>query len=191
MVIFLVTYLGVSIHETIGNERVSGSLSFPKTKEKGMPLINCPECDKQMSDQAGACPNCGYKIPKKQAPEEVLFSANPSMFKGDPVKFILSVILFPLGGFVVLMIWWVQCKGQTISVSTQRTIVRDGLLSKGTSEVLHEHVRNVQIRQGAIQRIFGTGTIAISSSGQSDMEIVFVGLVDPESVKAIIDKHRR
>lgn len=27
-----------------------------------MALINCPECGKQVSDQAGACPNCGCPI---------------------------------------------------------------------------------------------------------------------------------
>ena len=27
-----------------------------------MALINCPECGNQVSDQAGACPNCGYPI---------------------------------------------------------------------------------------------------------------------------------
>lgn len=27
-----------------------------------MALINCPECGKQVSDKANACPNCGYPI---------------------------------------------------------------------------------------------------------------------------------
>ena len=27
-----------------------------------MALINCPECEKQISDKASACPNCGYPI---------------------------------------------------------------------------------------------------------------------------------
>lgn len=30
-----------------------------------MALIKCPECGKEMSDQAKACPNCGYKEKKK------------------------------------------------------------------------------------------------------------------------------
>ena len=29
-----------------------------------MALIVCPECGKQVSDQAETCPNCGYPIPK-------------------------------------------------------------------------------------------------------------------------------
>jgi hypothetical protein len=27
-----------------------------------MPVISCPECDKDVSDSAAACPNCGYPI---------------------------------------------------------------------------------------------------------------------------------
>ena len=27
-----------------------------------MPLINCPECGKQVSDKAPACPNCGFPL---------------------------------------------------------------------------------------------------------------------------------
>ncbi len=30
-----------------------------------MALITCPECGKEVSDQAEACPNCGYPIAKK------------------------------------------------------------------------------------------------------------------------------
>ena len=27
-----------------------------------MPLVNCPECGKQISDSAAACPHCGYPL---------------------------------------------------------------------------------------------------------------------------------
>ncbi len=30
-----------------------------------MSLINCKECGKEISDQAKACPNCGYPLKKK------------------------------------------------------------------------------------------------------------------------------
>lgn len=29
-----------------------------------MALINCPECNKEISDKAETCINCGYKLPK-------------------------------------------------------------------------------------------------------------------------------
>ena len=31
-----------------------------------MALINCPECNKEISDKAEICPHCGYKLPKQE-----------------------------------------------------------------------------------------------------------------------------
>ena len=31
-----------------------------------MALINCPECNKEISDKAECCVNCGYKLPKQE-----------------------------------------------------------------------------------------------------------------------------
>ena len=31
-----------------------------------MALINCPECDNEISDKAEFCPKCGYKLPKQK-----------------------------------------------------------------------------------------------------------------------------
>lgn len=34
-----------------------------------MSLINCPECGKQISDAASACPHCGYPLSPAPAPQ--------------------------------------------------------------------------------------------------------------------------
>ena len=31
-----------------------------------MSLINCPECNKEISGKAKCCPNCGYELPKQE-----------------------------------------------------------------------------------------------------------------------------
>lgn len=31
-----------------------------------MALINCPECNKQISDTIKSCPNCGYELKKRK-----------------------------------------------------------------------------------------------------------------------------
>ncbi|UTG66809.1 zinc ribbon domain-containing protein (plasmid) [Elizabethkingia anophelis] len=36
-------------------------------------LINCPECNKEISDQANACPNCGYALKKTPKPSQGCF----------------------------------------------------------------------------------------------------------------------
>lgn len=157
-----------------------------------MALINCPECKKQISDQAESCPNCGWLLQKKKIPEEILLTANPSMFRSNPIGFIFSIILIAAFGLglVILFIWWLKCKSRTITITNKRTTVREGLISKKTSEILHSHIRNIQVIQGVFDRIFSVGTIGISSSAQSDMELLFSGLAHPEKIKSLIDEHR-
>ncbi len=43
-----------------------------------MALIKCPECGKEISDQAISCPNCGSPM-KKEKPEVVAFQQNSNM----------------------------------------------------------------------------------------------------------------
>jgi uncharacterized membrane protein YdbT with pleckstrin-like domain len=62
----------------------------------------------------------------------------------------------------------------------QADAVREGLISKRTNEIRHSDVRNIQVTQGFFDRIFGVGTIAISSAAQSEVEISFSGLAHPE-----------
>ena len=37
-----------------------------------MALINCPECGKETSDQAGKCPNCGFPVTPRESGENRL-----------------------------------------------------------------------------------------------------------------------
>jgi len=131
-------------------------------------------------------------VPRKQIPEETLLKVNPAMFRSNPVGFILSIILIAAfgAGLIILFIWWLKCKTRTLTVTNKRTSIREGLISKHTSEILHSHIRNIQIAQGFFDRIFDVGTLAISSAAQSDMELTFSGLAHPEKVKSLIDGHR-
>lgn len=39
---------------------------YKKDGDNIMALINCPECNKEVSDKAEICPHCGYKLPKQE-----------------------------------------------------------------------------------------------------------------------------
>ncbi|MEW4530542.1 PH domain-containing protein [Maioricimonas sp. JC845] len=123
--------------------------------------------------------------------EEILYEANPSMFRNRPISFILCALLCLVGvGVVILLVWYIQTLGTELQVTNKRTILRKGLLSKYTSEVWHDNVRNVQIRQSFFQRIMDVGWIGISSAGQSGLEIAVAGIPNPEEAKEIIDRFR-
>lgn len=124
--------------------------------------------------------------------EPILYHAHPAMFRNNPVLFVLYILLIPvLGlGLILLIVWWIQTLGTTLTVTNDQTTLRKGILSKYTNDVFHENVRNIQVRQSFFQRMFNVGWIGISSAGQSGVEIEVRGIPDPERVKQIIDDHR-
>ncbi|MEO2031821.1 MAG: PH domain-containing protein [Planctomycetaceae bacterium] len=124
--------------------------------------------------------------------ERVLYESHPAMFGNHPVGFVLSVILSLVGvGLVILLIWYIRCVGTTLTVTNEQTTLRRGILSKFTNDVFHENVRNIIVRQTFLQRIFGVGSVGISSAGQSGIEIEVNGIPDPDRVKQIIDDCRK
>ena len=129
----------------------------------------------------------------KPANEEVtLYDENPSMFRNRPVEFIVTLVLcLVVVGLIIFLIWWMRSKGTQLTVTTERTSLRRGILSKSITEVWHQDVRNVQLDQTFFQRLLGVGSLGISSSGQAGLEISVSGIPDPERVKDLIDQHRR
>ena len=129
----------------------------------------------------------------KPANEEVtLYDENPSMFRNRPVEFIITALLCIIGvGLVFFLIWWLRCKGTQLTITSDRTRLRKGILSKSITEVWHQDVRNVQLNQTFFQRMLGVGSLGISSAGQAGLEISVSGIPDPEQVKELIDQHRR
>jgi uncharacterized membrane protein YdbT with pleckstrin-like domain len=163
-----------------------------------MALIDCPECLKPVSDHAAACPHCGFpvvaELRKTRAvslEEEGLFSESPKMFANNPLGFVICCVLcLALVGFVFLFFWWLECRATVLTVTGQRSILRRGILSKRTNEVRHEDVRNIQVGQSFLQRMFDVGSLAISSAGQGEIEIEISGIADPQKVADLIRAHQ-
>jgi uncharacterized membrane protein YdbT with pleckstrin-like domain len=122
---------------------------------------------------------------------KVLYSANPSMFRTNPVAFVVLVLLVPvLIGAIGLLWWWLDCKRTLLTIDEEKSTLRTGLLSRHTNVVFHRDVRNLRVSQTFFQRVFGVGTLSISSAGQSDVEIEVAGLPDPDEARRVIDAAR-
>ena len=129
---------------------------------------------------------------RPEIPEKVLYESHPSMFRNQPVWFVLTVVLCLVGvGLAIFAVWFIKCKGTTLTVTEDRTRLRTGLLSKSITEVWHQDIRNVQLNQTFFQRIFDVGSIGISSAGQGGLEIFVTGIPRPDHVKDLIDGHRK
>lgn len=185
-----------------------------------MALIKCSECGREISDKAAACPGCGAPVvvspvaaqAVERGPEETLLVVHRAIFRENPLLLLLligipvavavlalaqrseqAVLVAAMGVALaagVFFVMWLVSRAESLTVTNRRLIYRKGLLSKSTSEVLHHHVRNIQITQSFFERLMGVGKLGVSSAGQADFEIVFKGIRDPQRVKETIDSHR-
>ena len=113
----------------------------------------------------------------------------PFLEKAKGIVVFASLIPIPIALIWMLYVW-VLSRGTCLTVTNKRTILRRGLLSRNTNEVLHSHVRNVQIDQSFFERLLKVGTVNISSAGQSEVEIKVRGMSNPYQVSETIDKFR-
>jgi len=122
--------------------------------------------------------------------ERTLYKSHPSMFRSKPFLFTicLALILFYGLGLAILFFWWFYNLGTTLILTDKRTILRTGIFSKYTTEVWHKDVRNVQVGQSFMDRIFGVGYVGISSAGQSGIEVQAWGIPNPATIKRLIDE---
>lgn len=87
--------------------------------------------------------------------------------------------------------WWMASTlWMRLEISDKRTIRHEGIVRRHSTEVLHDHVRSVDINQTFLQRIFNVGYIGIDSAGQDGIEIEVRDIPAPYDVKAVIDRYR-
>lgn len=87
---------------------------------------------------------------------------------------------------LTLLSWWVKVRYTQLTISNKRTVYREGIIARETTEVRHSDVRNLQLDQNVFERIMSVGDIAVSSSGQDEIEIQAHDIPHPQHVVATI-----
>jgi hypothetical protein len=191
--------------------------SFEVPSEAAGTTVYCPKCGTP-NGVPGAPPSPGGSGPVRSAdePERILLRVRPALFRARPFRYLLVAVLTLAGligaayfayqgryeraGFCALVMlgagsywlfWKVQKLMTAMEVTTRRTIVYRGLFSKSTSEVRHDDIKNFQVYQSFLDRIFRVGRIGISSAGQEGIEIEIADVPSPYRVRETIDKYRR
>ncbi|WP_372715746.1 PH domain-containing protein [Novipirellula sp.] len=90
----------------------------------------------------------------------------------------------------VISYWMLLSQFTSLTVTDDRTIYRQGIVSRETSEVQHDDVRNIQLDQSFMQRLLKVGGVGISSSGQDDLEVVAHRLPHPDRIIELIRENQ-
>jgi len=88
---------------------------------------------------------------------------------------------------VVLVVGFVRRMGTRYTISTQRLIIRRGLLSRRVQQTRIERVQNVNTRQSLVERILRVGTVDFDTAGTEDADFAFRGVGDPQEVVRAVD----
>jgi membrane protein YdbS with pleckstrin-like domain len=81
--------------------------------------------------------------------------------------------------------WWFT----TYVLTTERIIVRRGMIARSGSEIPLENVVNVLFSQGVVQRLLGYGTLVIESAG-SQGQSRLTDIPDPQGMQSEIYRAR-
>jgi hypothetical protein len=159
-----------------------------------MPLIDCPECGKQVSTAAHACPVCGYPVAEKLAadPEAALAAAAPPP---DPNRVLVEIRpswwgyfwhLFFFWLIVPPIVAWARRAATVLRVMPDRITLERGWFSKCYRDYNPRDIRSIDIDQSAMQRLVGIGDITISTAATVEAAEQIRGIPDPQGVRDLI-----
>ena len=105
-------------------------------------------------------------------------------------------LLVPLG--IILILWLLLVAnylrmrlGYHYELTSQRFIHKTGLLTRRTDRIEVIDIDDVSYEQGPVQRLFGVGSINITSSDRSDPHLRLLGIDKVSEVAGLIDDVRR
>ena len=155
-----------------------------------MPLIACPDCGREVSDAAKACPACGFPIAEKRAvdapapADELLAEVRPSWWRYF-WWLLFAWLLIPL------IVAWVKRSSVVLRVYRGRVTLERGILSKCERELFMRDIRSIDIDQSLLGRMAGIGDITISTAASADAVEFVEGVPDPQRIRDLIVTQRQ
>lgn len=167
-----------------------------------MALIACPECGREISLEAQACPACGYPLAERN---RAGVAATPEVPVAVPDPPDLQVVLLEVRpswwnfGWHLLFFWLLvpllvalyRRHSFVMRIYADRISVEEGFWSKESSEFFIKDVRAVDVRQGFWGRIIGIGDVTISTAATTEAAEVARGVAHPGRIKELLIGQRQ
>lgn len=105
--------------------------------------------------------------------EEIVYRSRLhwSLFWG-PVFWGVALVIATSGiGMLLILVWWVftfmQWASSEFTVTTERAVLKTGVIRRHTVEMFLRHVESVRVDQGHLGRLNNYGTVMLVGSGGS------------------------
>lgn len=81
--------------------------------------------------------------------------------------------------------------GTRYRVTEEKVTAEYGILSKNSTTINLQDIRNVELSQSGLERLLGYGDIAFSTAGTGGTEITFNKVPKPNNIKQRVEEARR
>jgi uncharacterized membrane protein YdbT with pleckstrin-like domain len=155
-----------------------------------MALTNCPECGREVSTEAKACPACGFPVAEKtsaSAPvvaDELLAEVRPSWWRYF-WWLLFAWLIIPL------IVAWIKRSSVLLRVYRGRVTLKRGILSKCERELFMRDIRSIDIDQSFFGRLANIGDLNISTAASADATEFVEGVPDPQKIRDLIVTQRQ
>ena len=165
-----------------------------------MALIPCPECQRQVSSDAPACPSCGYPVSQRTASGQVP-SATGSHAEPTDTTVVLREV-HPSWwnfGWHIVFFWLIipifvalyRRHSFRMRIYPDRVSIAEGFWSKETTEFFIKDIRAIDVKQGFWGRMVGIGDVTISTAATVDAAETAEGVADPMAIKELLIGRRQ
>lgn len=161
-----------------------------------MPLINCPECGKQVSDSAHACPFCGFPVAERAGQSAVAPASATQPAPGHPPGELLAEIRPSWWGYfwywfffwliIPPIIAYFRRSATVLRIYAGRVTVERGIFSKCYQDVNPRDIRSIDVDQSLFQRMLGIGNLTLSTAATVDAAEELKSIPDPKGVRDLL-----
>lgn len=158
-----------------------------------MSLTTCPECDKQISDAAKTCVNCGFPFDaqKRLNPEIIIAEYRYSMLDAGPFWLLIFVAASVIGiGILFLVAWSISMTPRPRLILTNRGLKYIDMNRK-TLLIPFDEIIDIIAGGSPFQKLIGAGYLIIKREGFLKLSLVLNGLSNPKEIKKAILKYKK
>lgn len=166
-----------------------------------MALIACPECGKEVSTEAKACPACGYPLAERGVVAAPSPAAQASAMNAVDTQTVLMEVRPSWWTFfwhllfcwllVPLFIALYRRYSFVMRIYSDRVSVEEGFWAKESSEFFIKDIRSVDVRQGLWGRLVGIGDVTISTAATVESAEMARGVAQPQRIKELLIAQRQ
>lgn len=111
--------------------------------------------------------------------------------KIEPLYLQAAIAGFAIASLWLLLVVLYRHYAWTYTIRDGSIESRRGIIGRDVQSIRVEDLRNVNVHQSIVQRLFKVGDVEFSSAGGAGVEVTFRGVPDPLAVKALVYRQGR